>query len=159
MVELGLIDVAIIFTSILTLVVIGSVIYLKKTKLNRTISKSNEGSILNHYNVLMNINEDQQVVIKSVTQKAKMLQRKIAELEGYEEEEKEPEINIQSLLPLGKMLGIGEAQLQMILQSDDAKKFIKKNSSLITNVLPLLATLTKNRQNTSSQVSIPENQA
>jgi len=159
MVELSLLDVALYISIFIPCLVVGSIIYLKKTKVNRSISKSNDNSILSHYNVLMNINEDQQAVIKSVTMKTRMLQKKIQELEGYEDEEKEPEINIQGLLPLGKMLGIGEAQLQLILQSDDAKKFIKKNSTLINNVLPLLSTLTKNKSGNTEGSPIPENQA
>jgi len=140
--------------------IIGSIYYLKKTKVNRTISKSNEGSILSHYDVLMNINEDQQTVIKSVTQKSKMLQKKIQELEGYEpEEEKEPEIDLTAILPLAAKLGIPQAQLELILKSDDAKKFIKKNLGTIQSVLPLLAGFTKDRSNTANEATLPTNSA
>jgi len=160
MVELNLNDVAIILALTVPLLVLGSVIYLKKTKVNRSISKSNDNSILNHYNVLMNINEDQQVLIKSITQKTKMLQRKIMELEGYEEDnEKEKPIDISAIVPLISKMGIPESQLNMILQSDEAQKFLKKNKSMITNVLPLLAGFTKNKSNTVSSSTLPENQA
>jgi len=160
MVELSLIDVALIISFTIPSLVVGSVFYLRKTKVNRTISKSNDSSILNHYNVLMNINEDQQVVIKSITQKTKMLQRKIMELEGYEEDiEKEKPIDISSILPLVSKMGIGEQQLKLILESDEAQKFLKKNKSMITNVLPLLATFAKNKQNTQSESTLPQNTA
>jgi len=160
MVELSLIDVVIFSAILIPMLIVGSVFYLKKTKVNRTISKSNDNSILNHYNVLMNINEDQQMVIKSVTQKTKMLQKKIMELEGYEDEkESEKPLDISSILPLVSKFGISEQQLNLILQSDDAQKFLKKNKSVITNVLPLLANFAKNKQGTESQSTLPENTA
>jgi len=137
---------------------LGSIFYLKKTKVNRTISKSNEGSILSHYDVLMNINNDQQTVIKSLTQKSKMLQKKIMELEGYEEEEAETEIDIKPLLPIAAKFGLGESQLQALLQTDQAKKFIKKNPDIIQSVLPLLLGA-QNKQGSSEAATLPETQA
>jgi len=160
MVELSLIDVAIILAFVAPLSMLGSVIYLKRTKVNRSISKSNDSSILNHYNVLMNINEDQQVLIKSITQKTKMLQKKIMELEGYEEDaEKEKPIDVSAIFPLISRLGIPKEQLEMILQSEDAQKFLKKNKSVITNVLPLLAGFAKGKQGTFDTGALPSNQA
>jgi len=160
MVELSLIDVALIISFTIPSLVIGSVFYLRKTKVNRSISKSNDSSILNHYNVLMNINEDQQAVIKSVTQKAKMLQKKIMELEGFEEDnEKEKPIDVSSILPLVSKLGISEQQLGLILQSDEAQKFLKKNKSMITNVLPLLIQFAKNKSVSQSESTLPQNTA
>jgi len=159
-VELSLIDVVITLSIALPMLIVGLVIYLSKTKVNRRISKSNDSSILNHYNVLLNINEDQQGLIKSITQKTKMLQKKIMELEGYEEEEeKEKPIDINSLLPLVSKIGIPKEQLELILQSDEAQKFLKKNKSLITNVLPLLSTFAKNRQNTEPETTLSKDTA
>jgi len=160
MVELNLIDVVIISSIFIPCLVVGSVIYLKKTKVNRSISKSNDNSILNHYNVLLNINEDQQSLIKSITQKTKMLQKKIMELEGYEEEkEEEKPIDITALLPFVEKIGIPKEQLELILQSDEAQKFLKKNKSMITNVLPLLTTFAKNKQNAQSQTTLSKDTA
>jgi len=159
-VELSLLDVVIALSVSLPIMIVGLVIYLKKTKVNRSISKSNDSSILNHYNVLMNINEDQQAVIKSITQKAKMLQKKIMELEGYEDEkEEEKPLDVSQILPLVSKFGISEQQLALILQSEEAQKFLKKNKSMITNVLPLLATFTKNRQVSQSDSTLPQNTA
>jgi len=159
-VELSLIDVALIISFTIPSLVLGLVFYLRKTKVNRSISKQNDNSILNHYNVLMNINEDQQAVIKSVTMKTRMLQKKIMELEGYEEqEEKEKPIDLTSLMPIIEKIGIPKEQLELILQSDEAQKFLKKNKSMITNVLPLLAQFTKNKQGSQSQGSLPTNSA
>ena len=155
LVDLDLI--ALLALSVAPLLVLGSLYYLKKTKVNRSISKQNDSSILNHYNVLMNINEDQQAVIKSVTQKSKMLQKKIMELEGYEEEVKEETIDLSSVLPLAQKLGIDPTMVNSILQSDDAKKFISKNKGIIQSVLPLL--LAKGRSNTLDTSSLPANQA
>jgi len=140
--------------------ILGSIYYLRKTKVNRSISKSNDNSVLQHYNVLMNINEDQQAVIKSVTQKSKMLQKKITELEGFEpEEEKEPELDLRALLPIAAKLGIPQAQLELILQSEDAKKFIKKNLGTIQSVLPLIAQFAGDRSKSGQETTLPTNSA
>ncbi len=160
MVELSLFDVVIALSVALPIVLIGSAIYLRKTKVNRSISKQNDNSILNHYNVLMNINEDQQAVIKSVTMKTRMLQKKILELEGYsDKEEEEKPMDLTALMPLIEKIGIPKGQLELILQSEDAQKFLKKNKKVLSSVLPLLSTLTQNKQGAVNESSLPQNTA
>jgi len=149
--------ITLIALSVAPILVLGSLYYLKKTKVNRTISKSNEVAILGHYNVLMNINEDQKAAMNSQRMKITMLQKKVTELEGYEEETKEETIDISSILPLAQKLGIDPTMVNTILQSDDAKKFLTKNKGVIQSVLPLL--LAKNKQNPSLEGSVPTNQA
>jgi len=143
--------------SVAPILVLGSLYYLKKTKVNRTISKSNEVAILGHYNVLMNINEDQKAAMNSQRMKITMLQKKVTELEGYEEEEEEKTIDVSSIIPIAQKLGIDPAMVNTILQSDDAKKFLSKNKGIIQSVLPLL--LAKNRSNTITDATVPTNQA
>jgi len=155
LVDLDLIT--LIALSVAPILVLGSLIYLKKTKVNRTISKSNEVAILGHYNVLMNINEDQKAAMNSQRMKITMLQKKVTELEGYDVEEKEESIDLSSILPIAQKLGIDPTMVNSILQSDDAKKFISKNKGVIQSVLPLL--LAKNRSNPSLEGSVPANQA
>jgi len=138
------------------LALLGSIIYLKKSKVNRTISKGNEESILSHYNVLMQINEDQKTAINSQRMKITMLVKKIKEMEGFEEEEEPELIDVKSIMPFAQKLGISEPQLNAILQSDDAKKFLKKNKGLLESVLPLLSGVTQNQSRTTNPASIPE---
>jgi len=149
--------IALLALSVAPVLVLGSLFYLKKTKVNRTISKSNEVAILGHYNVLMNINEDQKAAMNSQRMKITMLQKKVTELEGYDVEEKEENIDLSSILPIAQKLGIDPTMVNSILQSDDAKKFISKNKGVIQSVLPLL--LAKNRSNTQYDSSVPPNQA
>jgi len=155
LVDLDLIT--LIALSVAPILILGSIFYLKKTKVNRTISKSNEVAILGHYNVLMNINEDQKAAMNSQRMKITMLQKKVTELEGYEEETKEETIDLSSILPIAQKLGIDPTMVNSILQSEDAKKFINKNKGVIQSVLPLL--LAKNKQNPSLEGSVPANQA
>jgi len=155
LVDLDLI--ALLALSVAPLLVLGSIFYLKKTKVNRTISKSNEVAILGHYNVLMNINEDQKAAMNSQRMKITMLQKKVTELEGYEEEEEKESIDLSSILPIAQKLGIDPTMVNTILQSDDAKKFISKNKGVIQSVLPLL--LAKNKSNTLDTATVPTNQA
>jgi len=143
--------------SVAPILVLGSLYYLKKTKVNRTISKSNEVAILGHYNVLMNINEDQKAAMNSQRMKITMLQKKVTELEGYEEEEEKDNIDLSSILPIAQKLGIDPTMVNSILQSDDAKKFISKNKGVIQSVLPLL--LAKNKQGSVTETTVPSNQA
>jgi len=138
---------------------LGAIIYLKKSKVNRTISKGNEESILSHYNVLMQINEDQKTAINSQRMKITMLVKKIKEMEGFEEEEEPDLIDVKSIMPFAQKLGISEPQLNAILQSDDAKKFLKKNKGLLQSVLPLLSGVTQNQQNPNDLPSIPQDTA
>jgi len=149
--------ITLIALSVAPILILGSLFYLKKTKVNRTISKSNEVAILGHYNVLMNINEDQKAAMNSQRMKITMLQKKVTELEGYEEPEEEKPIDISSILPIAQKLGIDPAMVNTILQSDDAKKFLSKNKGIIQSVLPLL--LAKNKQNPSLEGSVPTSQA
>jgi len=145
------------FVGFTSIVVLGVLFILKKTSLKGTISKKNDGAILDHYNVLMNINEDQKTTLNSQRMKITMYQKKIKELEGYEDEEpKEPEISIENLAPIAVKLGITQPQLALILQSDEAKKFIKKNANLINNVLPLLASTSKGGSNAPPQSPVYE---
>jgi len=143
--------------SVAPILVLGSLIYLKKTKVKRTISNSNETAILGHYNVLMNINEDQKAAMNSQRMKITMLQKKVTELEGYDVEEKEENIDISSILPIAQKLGIDPTMVNSILQSDEAKKFLTKNKGLLQSVLPLLAA--KNRSNSEFESSVPTNTA
>jgi len=139
--------------------IIGSIYYLKKTKVNRTVSSSNNTAILDHYNVLMNINEDQKTTMNSQRMKITMLQKKVTELEGYEPEEEEKPIDLTQILPIAAKMGIPKAQLDLILQSEQAKKFIKKNMSTIQSVLPLLANFTANKQTGPSESTVSPSSA
>jgi len=155
MVVIDLDPVLVLIPMFVIISILGSIIYLKKTKVNRTVSSSNNTAILDHYNVLMNINEDQKTTMNSQRMKITMLQKKVTELEGYEPEEEEKPIDLTALLPIAAKLGISQQQLGLIMQSDDAKKFIKKNMGTIQSVLPLLAGITSNKSEgaTDSTVS------
>jgi len=159
MVVIDLDPVLILIPMLIIISILGSIFYLKRTKVNRTVSSSNNTAILDHYNVLMNINEDQKTNMNSQRMKITMLQKKVTELEGYEPEEEEKPIDLTQILPLAAKMGIKKEQLDLILQSDQAKKFIKKNMSTIQSVLPLLANFTANKSNTPSESTVSPSSA
>jgi len=143
------------------LTVLASYFVLKKTQLKRTLSKSNEGAIIDHYNVLMNINEDQKHTLNSQRMKITMLQKKMNELEGYEEEETQDQAIELMIKPIADQFKIPPEQIALLLESDMAKKFIKKNKGMIESVLPLLAKnlAARNKQGANEQGSVPETTA
>jgi len=132
-----------------------------KTKLKRTISHKNEGAIIDHYNVLMNINEDQKSTLNSYRMKITMLQKKVNEMSGFEEEEADDNAIELMIKPLAKQFNIPEEQIGLLLESDTAKKFIKKNKGMIESVLPLLIKnlAARNQQKSTEQGSLPETSA
>ena len=111
--------------------VLTSIFLYNKTKLKRTISHKNEGAIIDHYNVLMNINEDQKSTLNSYRMKITMLQKKVNEMSGFEEEEEQDNQLELMIKPLAKQFNIPEEQIGLLLESDTAKKFIKKNKGMI----------------------------
>jgi len=138
-----------------------SIFIHNKTKLKRTISKSNEGAIIDHYNVLMNINEDQKTTLNSQRMKITMLQKKVNEMEGYEVEETQDQALELMIKPLAKQFNIPEEQIGALLESDMAKKFLKKNKGMVESVLPLLIKnlASRNQQKSNDTSSIPETSA
>jgi len=159
MVEIGLNELIFLGVALTPFIALGSYLLLKKTKLKRTISNSNEAAILDHYNVLMNINSDQKSTLNSQRMKITMLQKKQRELEGFEEEEKPVAIDIKALLPIAQRFGIAEPQLQMLLQSEKAQKFLKKNADIIEGVLPLLAQFAGSQKGSNELLPIPSDTA
>jgi len=141
--------------------VLASIFLYNKTKLKRTISHKNEGAIIDHYNVLMNINEDQKSTLNSYRMKITMLQKKVNEMSGFEEEEESDNQLELMIKPLAKQFNIPEEQIGLLLESDTAKKFIKKNKGMIESVLPLLIKnlAARNKQGTTEQGSLPETTA
>jgi len=138
-----------------------SIFIYNKTKLKRTIAHKNEGAIIDHYNVLMNINEDQKSTLNSYRMKITMLQKKVNEMSGFEEEE-ESDSQLESMIePLAKQFNIPKEQIGLLLESDMAKKFIKKNKGMIESVLPLLIKnlAARNKQGASEQSTLPETSA
>jgi len=140
---------------------LASIFALKKTKLKRTIASKNEGAIIDHYNVLMNINEDQKSTLNSYRMKITMLQKKVNEMSGFEEEEEDNNQLELMIKPLAKQFNIPEEQIGLLLESDTAKKFIKKNKGMIESVLPLLIKnlAARNQSKSTEQGSLPETSA
>jgi len=138
-----------------------SIFIHNKTKLKRTISHKNEGAIIDHYNVLMNINEDQKTTLNSYRMKITMLQKKVNQMSGFEEEEEEDNALELMIKPLAKQFNIPEEQIGLLLESDIAKKFIKKNKGMISSVLPLLVKnlAARNQQGANEQSSLSETTA
>jgi len=137
-------------------------IYLhNKTKLKRTLSKSNEGAVLDHYNVLMNINEDQKHTLNSQRMKITMLQKKVNEMSGFEEEDQQEDQILSMVKPIAAAAGLPEEQIAALLQTDMAKSFMKKNKGMIENVLPLLLKnlAARNKQGANEPSSVPETTA
>jgi len=158
---LELIEIILLVFAISIPSLLASIILYNKTKLKRTLSKSNEGAIIDHYNVLMNINEDQKHTLNSQRMKITMLQKKMNELEGYEVEEEGDNAIELMIEPLAKQFNIPKEQLGLLLESDMAKKFIKKNKGMIESVLPLLAKnlAARNKQGANEQSAISETSA
>lgn len=125
------------FTAI-ALSILGSAIYLKKTKASRTINKGNEVAILDHYNVLQTINEDQKLTIASHRMKVHMLEKKLLNIEGGEEQA--PQLDISQLKPIATALGISDAQIETILSDPKAKKWLNnsENLQLLQIALPFI---------------------
>lgn len=145
----------------IALIILGSAFYLKRTKASRTLAKGNTTAILDHYNVLQTINEDQKITISSQRQKVAMLQKKVNELEGYEEEDKAPELNITQLKPIATALGINDQQLEGILNDPKAKKWLNKgeNMQLLQIALPFIQSrLTQNQSNPLDQGAVSQGQ-
>jgi len=138
-----------------------SIFIYNKTKLKRTISHKNEGAIIDHYNVLMNINEDQKTTLNSYRMKITMLQKKVNEMSGFEEEEEQDNQLELMIKPLAKQFNIPEEQIGLLLESDTAKKFIKKNKGMIESVLPLLIKnlAARNQSKSTDTSSLPETTA
>lgn len=138
-----------------------STFLINKFKANSSKKKmkvNNEEAIMGHYQTLLTINEDQKNTIQSIRQKLSMAQKKIAELEGYTpEEEEEPSIDIESLKPIATKLGINDLQLQQIVNSKEAKKFLSKkdNQQLISLALPFIANKLGG-QNSLNASTVPE---
>jgi len=138
-----------------------SIYTYKRTSLKRTISHKNEGAIIDHYNVLMNINEDQKTTLNSYRMKITMLQKKVNEMAGFEEEDSHDAAIETMIEPIAKQFNIPPEQIGLLLESDMAKKFIKKNKGMIEHVLPLLIKnlAARNKQGANEQGSIPETTA
>lgn len=130
----------ILVSASIIIAVLGSAIYLRKTGPKRRMASGNQQAVLDHYNVLMTINEDQKAVILSCKGKIQQLMRKVSELEGFEEEEQAPQINITQLKPIATALGINDAQLEGILNDPKAKKWLNKgeNLQLLQIALPFI---------------------
>jgi len=158
---LELIEIILLVFAISIPSLLASIFIYNKTKLKRTISHKNEGAIIDHYNVLMNINEDQKTTLNSYRMKITMLQKKVNEMSGFEEEETQDNQLELMIKPLAKQFNIPEEQIGMLLESDTAKKFIKKNKGMIESVLPLLIKnlAARNQQGANEQGSVPETTA
>lgn len=142
-------------------IVISKISKIRGIKPKKQMENQNEQAILDHYKTLLLINSDQKETIRSIRQKQAQAEKKIAELEGYDQSEPaEQQITIDpSLLrPLAQKFGINDLQLAGIMQSEEAQKFLKdkKNQRLIRYVLPLLAS--QSGQDSNGLPPIQENQ-
>lgn len=146
---------------LITSMVLGSIIYLKLSKGTRAMKRGNSEAILSHYNVLLTINEDQKVVIQSLKGKLNQQNRKITDLEGFEQEEPTPQLNVTQFRPIAAALGINEQQLGGILEDPKVKKWLSKgeNLQLLQIALPFLQSkLTQNQQGALDQGAVQSSQ-
>jgi len=158
---LELIEILLLVFAISIPSLLASIIIHNKTKLKRTVSKSNEGAVLDHYNVLMNINEDQKHTLNSQRMKITMLQKKVNEMSGFEEEDEQDDQILSIIKPMAQQVGLKEEQIALLLENDTVKKFIKKNKGMVESVLPLLLKniAARNQQGANEQGSVPETTA
>lgn len=158
--ELSLIEILAI-ASIPTLG-LASIFIIAKFKLNkpaRTMKSQNQDAILDHYQTLITINEDQKTTINQIRGKLTRAIEKIGQLDGTMEDTEDQTKSIitpELISPIAKKLNMSPENLIGLLDSPQAKKFLgsKDNQELIKIVLPLLASkLGSSQSETSVQES------
>ncbi len=140
---------------------LASIFAIAKYKVNstsRSMKKGNQDAILEHYQTLQTINEDQKVTINQMRGKITQFVKKINELDGMGEPQEDQIHNLmppELLAPLAQKLNMTSESLTGILESPQAKKFLgsKDNQELIKIVLPLLAS---KLGSSKSQGSLPQ---
>ncbi len=149
--------------------IIGSVISIKiivsrnkPKKAVRDLSNMNDKAILDHYKVLMTINEDQKVTIRSI-------RGKLSRLEALEDQEEEtivdPQELIKSAMPMiqaaAKKYNISPEKLQAMMNSPQVQEWISnpKNLKKLNEYLPLLGAFTGDQSQSGTGSAVPQDYA
>jgi len=130
-------------------------------KAARDLSNMNDKAILDHYRVLMTINEDQKATIRSIRGKLSRLEA----LEEEEEEEINPQETIKQAMPLiqqaAAKFGLSPEKLQVLLSNPQVQEWISnpKNLKKLTEYAPILQAMGSGNQAAQSGGALPENSA
>lgn len=128
----------------------------------RDLSNMNDKAILDHYKVLMTINEDQKGTIRSI-------RGKLTRLEALEDQEDEEAIDPQELIkqsmPMiqaaAKQFGMPPEKLQALLSNPQVQEWISnpKNLKKLQEYAPILQALGSSNQEAQSGASVPQDYA
>lgn len=131
-------------------------------KAPKGMTKGNEIAVMDHYNTLLAVNEDQKSLIKQ-------FRGKIARMEQLEpdedENEADPQEIIKSAMPMiqaaAKKYHIPPDKLQAMLNSPQVQEWISnpKNLKKLNEYLPLLATFTGTGSQSEQGGSVPSDYA
>lgn len=128
----------------------------------RDLSNMNDKAILDHYKVLMTINDDQKTTIRSI-------RGKLSRLEALEDQEDEEEVDPQELIkqsmPMiqaaAKQFGLAPEKLQVLLSNPQVQEWISnpKNLKKLKEYAPILQAMGSNNQTAQSGASVPSDYA
>jgi len=149
--------------------IVGSIIITKilaskgqPKKAARDLSNMNDKAILDHYRVLMTINEDQKATIRSI-------RGKLSRLEALEDQEDEEGIDsqeaIKQAMPMiqqaAAKFGLSPDKLQALLNNPQVQEWISnpKNLKKLSEYAPILQAMGSGGQTPQAGGALPENSA